>query len=42
MSTLANCEDQDEMQHIAEIHQGLQTKMIFREKNTILFGNFNS
>ena len=41
MSTFANSEDPDEMQHNA-FHQGLTVKVkkIFRQKNTIFFENY--
>ena len=45
MGTLSNSEDPDEMPHNAAFHLGLRCllrmKMIFRERNTILFGNNN-
>ena len=45
MSTLANIEDPDEMQHNVAFRQGYTmfslTKTIFRGKITILFRNYN-
>ena len=46
MGTLANSEDPDEMQHYAAFHHGLhclllKTKAIFRERSSILVGNYN-
>ena len=46
MSTVANNEDQDEMQHIAAFHKMsilfIKVKKIFRQMNTILFcENYN-
>ena len=44
MSTFANSEDPDEMQHNAAFHQGLhclQRLNIFRQKNKIFVENYN-
>ena len=45
MSTFANSEDPDEMQHYAAFHQGphclKRLKKIFRQTNTIFFENYN-
>ena len=45
MSTFANSEDPDEMQHNNAFHQGLhcfvKVKKTFRQKNQIFFENYN-
>ena len=44
MSTFANSEDQDEMQHNAAFHQGLhclKVKKIFRQRIQYFFKNYN-
>ena len=44
--TMANSDDPDEIHHYAAYHHGLHclliaTKSIIRERNTIVFGNYN-
>ena len=43
MSTFANSEDPDEMQHNAAFHlvYTVKVKKIFRQKNAIFFKNYN-
>ena len=41
MSTFANSEDQDEMQHIAAFHQGPHCLKRSSDKRILIFENYN-
>ena len=40
MSALTDSEDSDEMPHDVAFHEGIHC-LLFREQNTVLFGNYN-